>query len=114
MSYSTDPQKLEIFEDKSLKMIWKDGHESFYDSFRLRVLCPCAECRGGHGGKVGDNTAHILPPITVSSYNRVGRYALSFDFSDFHRSGIYAFDYLREICPCEKCKEDAKNNFNKN
>ncbi|MFN8672556.1 MAG: DUF971 domain-containing protein [Candidatus Sericytochromatia bacterium] len=112
MPYSTDPKKLEIIDENKIKLIWKDDHESLYDTFRLRVLCPCAECRGGHGGKVGDNTSHIKPPITVTGYTRVGRYALNFDFSDFHKHGIYAFDYLRDICPCEKCKENATINYN--
>lgn len=113
MILNTDPKKLEIIEEKKVKLIWKDDHESVYDAFRLRILCPCAECRGGHGGKIGDNTYHIKPPITISGYNKVGRYALMFDFSDFHKHGIYAFDFLREICPCEVCKEDAINNFKK-
>jgi hypothetical protein len=33
----------------------------------------------------------------------VGRYALSFKWSDGHSTGIYTFDYLRRICPCPQC-----------
>jgi DUF971 family protein len=29
----------------------------------------------------------------------VGNYALRIDWSDTHGSGIYSFQYLREICP---------------
>jgi DUF971 family protein len=29
----------------------------------------------------------------------VGNYALRIDWSDSHGSGIYSFQYLREICP---------------
>jgi DUF971 family protein len=30
----------------------------------------------------------------------VGRYALQIFWSDGHSTGIYAFDYLRSLCPC--------------
>ncbi len=106
--FSTDPKKVEKIDEKNFKITWKDNHESTYDSYNLRVICPCAECRGGHGGKIGDNTKNITPPITINDYSNVGRYAIAFIFSDMHRAGIYSFDYLREICPCETCKGDAK------
>ncbi|MBC7475789.1 MAG: DUF971 domain-containing protein [Candidatus Sericytochromatia bacterium] len=109
--YSTDPIGLKITDPNTIKLTWKDQHESIYDTLKLRLLCPCAECRGGHGGKVGDNVSHIKAPIIVNDYNKIGRYALAFDFSDLHRGGIYSYDYLREICPCEICKGDAEKNY---
>jgi DUF971 family protein len=33
----------------------------------------------------------------------VGNYALQIDFSDGHTTGIYSYDYLRTICPCDEC-----------
>ena len=33
----------------------------------------------------------------------MGNYAISIAFSDGHGTGIYRYDFLREICPCEKC-----------
>ncbi|MFN4150242.1 MAG: DUF971 domain-containing protein [Candidatus Sericytochromatia bacterium] len=110
-AYTSDPKNVQIIDESIIKVTWKDDHESDFDSFKLRVLCPCAECRGGHGGKVGDNTKHLQPPITAKDYARVGRYALAFHFSDLHRAGIYSFDYLRDICPCEKCKGNAPQNY---
>ena len=35
--------------------------------------------------------------ITVKGWNIVGNYAIQFRFSDGHNTGIYSFDYLREI-----------------
>jgi DUF971 family protein len=110
--FSTDPKKVERIDDNNIKILWKDTHESNFDSFILRTLCPCAECRGGHGGKIGDNTKHLKPPVTIQEIAEVGRYALAFAFSDMHRGGIYPFDYLRQICPCDVCKGDAKANYN--
>jgi DUF971 family protein len=34
----------------------------------------------------------------------VGRYALTFVWSDGHSTGIFPFDYLRQICPCDECR----------
>jgi DUF971 family protein len=34
----------------------------------------------------------------------VGRYALAFEFSDGHQTGIYHFDLLRQLCECESCR----------
>jgi DUF971 family protein len=31
----------------------------------------------------------------------VGLYALSFDWSDGHSTGIYTFERLAEMCPCK-------------
>lgn len=110
-AFSTDPKGFKRIDENNFNIVWKDNHNSVYDTFRLRVICPCAECRGGHGGKIGDNTKHIQPPISISDYDTVGRYAINFIFSDEHRGGIFSFDYLRQICPCEQCKEDAENNY---
>jgi DUF971 family protein len=33
----------------------------------------------------------------VTGWERVGNYAIRFDFSDGHRPGLYIFDYLREL-----------------
>ena len=37
---------------------------------------------------------------TLNSVKPVGRYALQFEFSDQHNTGIFTWQYLREICPC--------------
>jgi DUF971 family protein len=33
----------------------------------------------------------------------VGNYALQFEWSDGHNTGIYSFEYLRKLCPCSQC-----------
>ena len=38
------------------------------------------------------------PTITA-----VGNYGISIQWSDSHATGIYRFDFLREICPCPEC-----------
>jgi len=36
-------------------------------------------------------------PLTATTAELVGNYALRIDWSDQHGTGIYSFDYLRQI-----------------
>ncbi|MCB1178190.1 MAG: DUF971 domain-containing protein [Leptospiraceae bacterium] len=85
----------EIFHDtKNLTITWKDGFKSVFDLLSLRKNCPCATCRGGHGGKIGAATGHITE-ISLLSWKKVGRYAINIVWSDYHDTGIYTYDKLR-------------------
>ncbi len=46
-----------------------------------------------------------VEPLTIEP---VGRYGLSFHWSDGHATGIYRFDFLRQICPCSECVAERK------
>src|SRR6266481_4577473 len=91
---------------------WDDGHKSHYDFQWLRDACPCATCeeerknthrRAGEPAKVA---ATLLPMYKErprpKDVQAVGRYALNFRWNDAHDSGIYSWDYLREMCQCEE------------
>jgi DUF971 family protein len=41
--------------------------------------------------------------VTAESIQPVGNYAISIAFSDGHATGIYRFEYLRDLCPCPSC-----------
>ncbi len=82
------------YDDTSLTILWKDGFTSKFDLLDLRKKCPCASCRGGHGGTVGAATGHIAS-ISLVSWKKVGRYALNLTWNDFHDSGIFTYDNLR-------------------
>ena len=87
-------------EERRLRLTWNDGHTAEYAYDYLRGWCPCAGCQG-HSGKI-----RYLPPanpVTVESIKPVGNYAISLAFSDGHGTGIYRYDFLREICPCGPC-----------
>jgi DUF971 family protein len=94
---------------KRLRILWKDGHESLYSPRYLRLRCPCADCVDEMTGRP------LLDPLTVPEdvypleINYVGRYALAFKWSDGHTTGIYPFDLLRGICPCEDCAVETSN-----
>ena len=33
----------------------------------------------------------------------VGKYAIKFHWNDGHELGIYSWQFLRDVCPCEEC-----------
>ena len=48
--------------------------------------------------------ASVDPGVYPLEIEYVGRYALRFQWSDGHSTGIYPFDMLRRICPCDVCE----------
>lgn len=72
---------------------WTDGSQSAIPHAVLRGYCPCATCQG-HGGNIKYIPGGNLELVTIE---RVGNYALSLGWGDGHDSGIYTFDYLREL-----------------
>jgi ATP-binding protein involved in chromosome partitioning len=99
-----DPRHVGPSEDEQRLVIdWGDGHHSEYWPRDLRLACPCAGCVDEMTGQP------ILDPRTVpfdvypAAIRWVGRYALGFEWSDGHDTGIYTFERLRDLCPCDEC-----------
>jgi DUF971 family protein len=101
----TDPVTVAPTADgKRLAIAWRDGHQSEYAPRYLRLRCPCAGCVEEMTGRALLDPARIPPHIFPLEIRHVGRYALGFDWSDGHTTGIYTFEQLRSICPCAACK----------
>ena len=91
---------------QALEIRWEDGHSSAYPLKHLRAECPCAQCRTDREEARG-NPLRVLghvPSAEVTNVEAVGRYGIRFTWGDRHDAGIYTFEYLREICPCESCR----------
>ena len=106
MSSSTTPRKLDLKREIALTIEWADGQTCVYPISLLRTMCPCAMCRTVREGEANKKktSLSILPgnfsaPLSATSAELVGNYALRIDWSDGHATGIYSFQYLREICP---------------
>jgi DUF971 family protein len=80
---------------------WADAAETFHRMDRLRSLSPSAETSGERDllGKelVATDKHRDFSGVTVISWNLVGSYAIQFRFSDGHNTGLYSYEYLREI-----------------
>lgn len=82
-------------EKRSFHLAWSDGHvaELAYDT--ARGYCPCAGCQGHGSGKIVFHPpARSVEPETIEA---VGNYAVHIVWSDQHATGIYRFDFLREL-----------------
>jgi DUF971 family protein len=97
--YLTEARRLP--DGRHLRLTWSDGHAAEYDYDYLRGFCPCAGCQGHSGFKIRFHPP--AQPVTPATIKPVGNYAISILWSDGHGTGIYRFDFLRQICPCEKC-----------
>jgi DUF971 family protein len=102
------PQRLDLKRDRQLEIEWQDGRISIFPIGYLRSMCPCAQCKLVREGETKKKSLlKILPgnyaaPVTVVDAELIGNYALRIDWSDQHGSGIYSFQYLREIDPTAK------------
>jgi len=111
---STDPADISASPtQRELRIRWGDGHESVYSFDLLRRECPCALCNDqrskravGRGLSLTVLSGPVLQAgeVQATSVTPVGRYAINFVWSDGHDSGIYAFEYLRGLCPCPACR----------
>lgn len=98
-----DPVEVEVKKAaKTFRISWADDHTSLYDFRYLRGFCPCAHCQG-HG--VGWEWQENDGPDVIEVHE-VGNYALNLVFADKHRTGIYSFEILRKLCPCDACKAE--------
>lgn len=81
-------------------IVWDDGVESYFAFEDLRAASPSAANQGEKdifGNQYGGDGPKKFPGVQVLGWERVGNYALRFDFSDGHRTGLYGFDYLRRL-----------------
>ncbi len=109
--------KVNVTTGTGMDIEWDDGHRTHYSFQWLRDACPCATCteeRNNHSRQPGEppkavNT--LLPmykePARPKEVKPVGKYALNIAWNDGHASGIYSWDYLRELCQCEECGRSA-------
>jgi DUF971 family protein len=85
---------------REVAIVWDDGVESYFESEKLRAASPSASNVGERdilGNRYGGDGAKTFPGVDVLGWERIGNYALRFDFSDGHRTGLYSFDYLRKL-----------------
>ena len=74
--------------------------ESFIAMDRLRAHSPSAENIGERdllGVQYGGTNQKDFGGVSVTGWRIIGGYAVQFDFSDGHNTGLYPFDYLRTL-----------------
>jgi DUF971 family protein len=125
--------KVHVSTGAGVDITWADDHSSHYDFAYLRQECPCAMCNDERQKKAAGQekdaqlkkenpllavapalSSSLLPMfkprLTAKAAHAVGNYALQIDFNDGHATGIFSFDYLRMICPCQECAREYRTN----
>jgi DUF971 family protein len=125
--------KVHVSSGAGIDITWADDHASHYDFAYLREECPCAMCNDERMKKAAgqEKDKHLKkenarepatpmlsspllpmfkPKLTAKAAHAVGNYALQIDFNDGHATGIFSFDFLRTICPCEECAREYRTN----
>ena len=100
------PQELKVAGDRRrLTVVFDDGAEFAIPAELLRVASPSAEVQGHSpeqrvtvAGKREVEIVEMLP---------VGSYAVRIVFDDLHDTGIFTWDYLRELGENRQTRMDA-------
>ncbi len=85
---------------REVGIVWGDGRETYHPFEDLRAASPSASNQGERdilGNRYGGDGPKRFPGVEVVGWEQVGNYAIRFDFSDGHRTGLYSYDYLRQI-----------------
>jgi DUF971 family protein len=116
-----DPKSVQVnvTAGTGMDIEWKDGHRSHYSFQFLRDACPCAMCqdeRGKQGRQPGQpekSQPGVLPMFKAAPKpthtEAAGKYAIRFVWNDGHETGIYSWDYLRDVCPCPLCQSERSD-----
>ena len=110
MSTTEEPVSIDI-ESGSIIVDWGDSHKGLYPPRFLRLSCPCAECVEEMTGVRKVDPKSIPEDIMALDSIQVGNYGVQFLWSDAHYTGIYTYQFLKDHCPCDKCKNGREGNF---
>ena len=96
-----EPREISQESENQLRITWADEKVCEYDAARLRRACPCAQCVNEWTGERTLKPEAISNEIRIEDIAIVGRYALNFRWSDGHETGIYSFQFLRDLCDAD-------------
>jgi DUF971 family protein len=82
-------------DDRILEVIWDDGVQTRLSAELLRVESPSAEVQGHHPSEkqIIAGRRHV----GIIDIAPVGNYAVRITFDDLHDSGLFSWQYLREL-----------------
>jgi len=90
------PTELRLAKDKKALTVTFDTGESFaLDAEYLRVMSPSAEVQGHSPDE--RKTQPGKRNVAILEVHPIGNYAVRLVFDDTHSTGIYSWDYLREL-----------------
>ena len=91
-----EPTQINV-DGNQVKIKWNDGSLSELNSYDLRLACPCASCVDENTGKRILDPKSVALDISILGQRPVGRYGVTFNFSDGHNTGIYKYVNLKAM-----------------
>jgi DUF971 family protein len=93
---SSWPTEIRLSKDRrTLHVSFEDGASYALAAELLRVESPSAEVQGH--GPTQKKTVPGKADVEILNVEPVGHYAVKLSFDDMHDTGIYGWDYLREL-----------------
>jgi DUF971 family protein len=90
------PTELRLHKDrKALTIVFDNGESFALPAEYLRVRSPSAEVQGHSPDE--RKTVSGKKDVAVLEVNPIGNYAVRLVFDDMHSTGIYSWNYLREL-----------------
>ncbi len=101
-------RQIEQLDPYTLGIEWSDGHKGRWRLSHVRRACQCATCKDEWTRKPLLDPESVDDTIQCSFIESIGRYALAINFTDGHKTGIFTYRQLRQICQCEECEKNPK------
>lgn len=92
-----EPTQIIEENDREISIKWSDDEETIYNAAELRRACPCASCVNEWTGEKILRDENVPEDSSFTRITVVGRYALNFHFSDGHDTGIFSYNFLRNL-----------------
>lgn len=89
--------------DREITVTWDATHVSVYPARTLRLACHCASCRDEFTARELLDPSSVPADVRPIELSLVGNYAIKIRWSDGHDTGIYTYEHLLSLCPCERC-----------
>jgi DUF971 family protein len=93
--------KLKRHNETELLLTWSDAQTTKVSLQRLRNECPCANCKGETVlfERYEPPKMPVFMPgmYDLKKIDTIGNYSLQPLWGDGHHTGLYTFDYLRQI-----------------
>ena len=83
--------------EQILEVTWSDDRIDRFPYPQLRAECPCASCRDEWTGERILKPESIKPDLSLAGMTPIGTYAVQLAWNDGHSSGLYTWEYLREL-----------------
>lgn len=103
------PKRIKREEPDKILIEWDDGELSAFTYTELRDNCPCVSCQGET--VIFSTYIPIKSPFKPAGFYEidkiepVGNYAVNIIWKDGHSTGIYSWEYLRQLTTLKKKEE---------